>query len=98
MEDYPRTLEEFEGRFVTEQACREYLMQLRWPRGFACPRCGGQRARPSVVAQSKCPLSRPIEMSPLDQDRGRPFALGADDSGAEGPVKGPRSQALRARP
>ena len=47
MEDYPRTLEEFEGRFVTEQACREYLMQLRWPRGFACPRCGGQRARPS---------------------------------------------------
>ena len=38
MEDYPRTLEEFEGRFVTEQACREYLMQLRWPRGFACPR------------------------------------------------------------
>ena len=29
MEDYPRTLEEFEGRFGTEQACREYLMQLR---------------------------------------------------------------------
>ena len=27
-----------------------------------------------------------------------PFALEADDSGAEGPVKGPRSQALRARP
>ena len=47
MEDYPRTLEEFEGRFATEQACREYLMQLRWPRGFACPRCGGQRVRPS---------------------------------------------------
>ena len=52
MEDYPRTLEEFEGRFVTEQACREYLMQLRWPRGFACPRCGGQRARPEDVQNS----------------------------------------------
>ena len=46
MEDYPRTLEEFEGRFATEQACREYLMQLRWPQGFVCPRCGGRRARP----------------------------------------------------
>ena len=34
MEDYPRTLEEFEGRFATEQACREYLMQLRWPQAF----------------------------------------------------------------
>ena len=47
VEDYPRTLEEFEGRFATEQACREYLMQLRWPQGFVCPRCGGRRARPA---------------------------------------------------
>ena len=41
MEDYPRTLEEFEGRFGTEQACREYLMQLRWPQGFRCPAVKG---------------------------------------------------------
>ncbi len=39
MEDYPRTLTEFEDRFATEKACRAYLVQLRWPTGFRCPRC-----------------------------------------------------------
>ena len=36
MEDYPRNLE-VEARFANEQACREYLCQLRWPEGFRCP-------------------------------------------------------------
>ena len=54
MEDYPRTLEEFEGRFGTEQACREYLMQLRWPQGFRCPRCEGQRTRRSRRGLLRC--------------------------------------------
>ena len=40
MEDYPRTLGELEARFSTEDACLEYLSQLRWPDGFRCPRCG----------------------------------------------------------
>lgn len=44
MEDYPRTLLEFEERFATESACREYLAQLRWPEGFRCPCCGHGRA------------------------------------------------------
>lgn len=26
--------------FSTEDACREYLSELRWPNGFICPRCG----------------------------------------------------------
>jgi transposase-like protein/ribosomal protein L37AE/L43A len=53
MEDYPRTLTEFEARFRSEQACREYLFQLRWPEGFRCPRCGAAKAWPlgSVVWQ-----------------------------------------------
>lgn len=44
MEDYPRTLLEFERRFSTEEACREYLFSLRWPEGFECPHCGHQKA------------------------------------------------------
>ena len=44
MEDYPRTLLEFEERFATERACRDYLAQLRWPGGFRCPCCGHGRA------------------------------------------------------
>ena len=35
MEHYPRTLLEFEERFATEEACREYLPRLRWPEAGA---------------------------------------------------------------
>jgi len=42
-EDYPTTLLEFEDRFATEAACREYLEKLRWSFGFRCPSCAGQR-------------------------------------------------------
>ena len=44
MEDYPRNLLEFEDRFATQEACREYLCAIRWPEGFQCPRCGSRRA------------------------------------------------------
>ena len=43
-EDYPRTLLEFERRFRSDELCRDYLFPLRWPEGFLCPRCRGQRA------------------------------------------------------
>jgi transposase-like protein len=46
MEDYPKTLTEFEARFSTEQDCRDCLFQLRWPSGFACPHCGHKKAWP----------------------------------------------------
>jgi transposase-like protein len=39
MEDYPRTLMEFERRFASEEACRTYLVRLRWPDGVRCPHC-----------------------------------------------------------
>lgn len=39
MEDYPGTILEFEKWFSTEEACREYLYQIRWTDGFICPRC-----------------------------------------------------------
>lgn len=44
MEDYPRTLMDFESRFCTEAACVDYLVQLRWPDGFVCPSCDGRKA------------------------------------------------------
>ncbi|MDO9124925.1 MAG: transposase, partial [Deltaproteobacteria bacterium] len=39
MEDYPGTLAQFEERFTSEVACLEYLVSLRWPGGFVCPKC-----------------------------------------------------------
>jgi transposase-like protein len=44
MEDYPKTLMDLEKRFSTEEACRDYLFELRWPSGFCCPRCGHDSA------------------------------------------------------
>ena len=44
MEEYPRTLSEFDARFGSEDVCREYLVQVRWPNGFVCPRCLGTKA------------------------------------------------------
>lgn len=43
VEDYPRTLMDLEQRFSTEEACREYLLRLRWPSGFRCPACGHEK-------------------------------------------------------
>lgn len=35
---------EFQDRFRTDEACRAYLAQVRWPRGFVCPACGQSEA------------------------------------------------------
>jgi transposase-like protein len=45
VEEYPRSWVEFERRFSSEDACREYLELVRWPDGFRCPRCGGAQTR-----------------------------------------------------
>lgn len=42
--DYPRTLQEFDGWFTSEEACVAYLRRVRWPDGFQCPGCGGSKA------------------------------------------------------
>lgn len=39
MENYPKTMLEFEKYFSNEASCREYLQQIRWQEGFICPHC-----------------------------------------------------------
>lgn len=52
--DFPRTQREFEARFGTEEACRAYLVQLRWPEGFRCPKCGHAKAWPVRALRFQC--------------------------------------------
>lgn len=55
--DFPKTQLEFEDRFSTEEACRSYLMSLRWPHGFRCPNCGhthGWVNNRSLIECSNC--------------------------------------------
>ena len=52
--DYPTSLLEFEHWFRTEGACRDYLLRLRWPEGFRCPRCGHRQAWKRSRYQLRC--------------------------------------------
>src|SRR3989338_3639171 len=54
MDDYPKTMLEFEKYFSTEEACREYIYQLRWPEGFICPHCKHREYWPRKEGQSQC--------------------------------------------
>ena len=36
------TFKEFRTKFATEDDCRKYLFENRFPKGFECPKCGGR--------------------------------------------------------
>ena len=52
--DYPRTLQEFDEWFPTEEACMEYVERVRWPEGFHCPVCGGRVGWRTARGQLRC--------------------------------------------
>lgn len=77
-EDYPRTILELERRFSTEEACRAYLFQLRWPEGFVCPRCQGGPAWPASRGRLVCQVCRhqtSATAGTIFQDTRKPLAL-----------------------
>lgn len=39
---FPATLHEFQTTFPDEESCWQALRRARWPRGYACPRCGSR--------------------------------------------------------
>ena len=41
-EDFPESEIQFDQRFSNEAACYDYLLQIKWPDGFRCNRCGHQ--------------------------------------------------------
>ena len=78
MEDYPRTLMEFEQRFNSEDACREYLFQLRWPDGFRCPRCQHNEAwqtERGLYHCRNCNLQTSVMAGTMFQDTRKPLRL-----------------------
>lgn len=78
MEDYPATLRELEARFGTEQACRAYLVKLRWPEGFVCPRCQGRSAwttQRNLLVCSGCQHQASLTAGTIFQDTRKPLVL-----------------------
>ena len=78
MEDYPRTILSFEERFATEQACREYLYELRWPEGFRCPHCGhakGWLLARGLTECAGCAVQTSVTAGTIFQDTHKPLRL-----------------------
>ncbi len=63
MEDYPKTLLDFAGRFATEEACLEYLFKMRWPRrDFGAYAVGTREHGPQTEVCTVVPvvISKPL--------------------------------------
>jgi len=78
MDDYPRNRGEFEARFSTETSCLEYLVKLRWPDGFRCPRCGGRKSWPvrRILLQcAGCGYQSSVTAGTIFQDTRKPLTL-----------------------
>jgi transposase-like protein len=76
VEDYPKTISEFEERFATEEACREYLAALRWPEGFRCPRCGCGQAwltKRGLYQCRQCDFQVSLTAGTIFQDTRKPL-------------------------
>lgn len=37
------SLHQLKAKFSTEEACKKYLKELRWPTGVRCPRCSNEK-------------------------------------------------------
>src|SRR5271157_2413821 len=78
VEDYPSTLTELEARFRSEQACRDYLLKLRWPEGFVCPRCGTRSAwttNRNLLVCAGCQYQGSLTAGTIFQDTRKPLTL-----------------------
>jgi transposase-like protein len=40
------TVPQFEKLFPDDDACKQYLVARRWPKGICCPRCGNENVHP----------------------------------------------------
>lgn len=78
MGDYPTTLRKFETRFSTDRSCADYLLALRWPSGFVCPRCGnrgGWTAKNGRVICRACRHRTTVTAGTIFQDTHQPLTL-----------------------
>lgn len=76
MKEYPMTFDEFIKRFMTEEQCRNYLYQLRWPEGFSCPKCKdrkGWKTRDVLYECAKCGHQTSVIAGTIFQDTRKPL-------------------------
>jgi len=78
MEDYPETIADFESKFSSEEACRDYLFRLRWPQGFICPRCQATKSWPTkrnLLVCGACGFQVSLTSGTIFQDTHKPLGM-----------------------
>jgi len=76
MDDYPISMAELEKRFVTQEACLNYLAGLRWPSGYVCPRCAsekGWKMENGLILCSGCRRQQSVIAGTVFQDSHMPL-------------------------
>ena len=78
VDEYPKTPAEFDALFCSEEACRDYLIRVRWPDGVACPRCQGQKVWRSgrhLMICAGCGHQISVTAGTIFQDTRKPLSL-----------------------
>jgi transposase-like protein/predicted RNA-binding Zn-ribbon protein involved in translation (DUF1610 family) len=76
MDKYPMTFDEFTQRFSTDEQCREYLYNLRWESGFACPKCGYYKCwarKDELYECARCGYKASVTAGTIFQDTRKPL-------------------------
>lgn len=69
---------EFEKRFNSERACREYLFKIRWSEGFKCPKCSNSKTwltNNFLYKCSKCGFKSSVTAGTIFQDTHKPLQM-----------------------
>ncbi len=67
-----------EQRYGTDEECRKYLASVRWPDGFVCPRCLGEKAwtmRRGLLLCADCRYQVSVTAGTIFQDSRLPLTL-----------------------
>ena len=78
MEFFPQTALDFQDWFRSEEACRDYIVHLRWPEGFRCSHCSGTKAwftRRHTFHCATCGRQASIVVGTIFQDTRKPLRL-----------------------
>jgi len=78
MEDYPKTLAEFEHWFASEEGCRAYLTRVRWPEGPICQRCGHTTLWPTkrdLLVCTECGYQMSVTAGTIFEGTHKPVSL-----------------------
>jgi transposase-like protein/predicted RNA-binding Zn-ribbon protein involved in translation (DUF1610 family) len=76
--DHPKNYQELVKRFTTQEACVDYIAELRWQDGFVCPECGYKEFWRSALHQricAKCKSKTRVLAGTLFQDTKLPLTL-----------------------